>query len=218
MTDRPTRDPLHSPAAWLCLLVPLVVGLGTDLITKAWAFSALVTNRFVDPITGRVELVSLEHAWIHGILHFRAHLNYGAVFGLGDGARVLFVIVSILALGLLGYLFLKSGRQRLYQVLLGMLIAGVLGNLYDRIVHGFVRDMIYAFPTWHWSDLWGRLPNEQLFPWIFNIADSLLCVGVAGMFCYTMLRRDDPLTAPPERSPTDPAKPADVRPEPVREQ
>lgn len=218
MTDRPHRDPLHSVTAWLCLLIPLVVGLGSDLAVKAWAYRVLVAGQYVGD-DGRIQLIPSspdEVEFLPGILHFRAHLNYGAVFGLGDGARVLFIIVSILALGLLGYLFLKSGRQRLYQVLLGMLFAGVMGNLYDRIVHGFVRDMIYAFPNSYWSDVWSRLPHAQLFPWIFNIADSLLCVGVAGMFCYTMLRRDDPMTAPPERARR--GKPLDGRAEPAQEQ
>ena len=48
-----------------------------------------------------------------------------------------------------------------------MLLAGILGNLYDRVFIGYVRDMIHVFPRW---------PN--LFPWVFNIADSLLCVSI----------------------------------------
>ena len=54
-----------------------------------------------------------------------------------------------------------------HQIVLGMLLAGVVGNLYDRIHFGFVRDMIYVFPRW------------GIFPYIFNVADSLLCTGVA---------------------------------------
>ena len=67
-------------------------------------------------------------------------------------------------------LFAKSGRAPLYQFTLGLLLAGVLGNLYDRANFGYVRDMIHALPQW-----------PRLFPWIFNIADSLLCCGVALM-------------------------------------
>src|SRR5690606_19362857 len=91
----------------------------------------------------------------------------------------LFLAVSVLAIGFLGYLFAASRRgQWFYQILLGMLLAGVLGNMYDRIVYGYVRDMIHALPRW------------DVFPWIFNIADSLLCVGVALMLAYTVFVKD----------------------------
>jgi signal peptidase II len=58
-----------------------------------------------------------------------------------------------------------------------MLLAGVLGNLYDRLMLGYVRDMIHALPRW---------PN--FFPWIFNVADSLLCVGVTLIILYNLVR------------------------------
>jgi signal peptidase II len=71
-------------------------------------------------------------------------------------------------------LFLNSRRQWFYQIVLGMLMAGVLGNLYDRLMFGYVRDMVYALPRW------------GVFPWIFNVADSLLCVGVGIMIVYSL--------------------------------
>jgi len=66
-------------------------------------------------------------------------------------------------------------------VAVAVLLAGVLGNLYDRLVFGYVRDMIHALPAW---------PN--LFPYIFNVADSLLCVGVAMMIVYSIFRSPHP--------------------------
>jgi len=101
---------------------------------------------------------------------------------------------SAVAIVFLCYLFLSSGRQRFYQLLLGMLLAGVLGNLYDRAVYGHVRDMISALPGIFWPDwiarmLPGHLANSSVFPWIFNVADSLLCVGVFLMIVYSFLHR-----------------------------
>src|SRR2546421_495129 len=61
-------------------------------------------------------------------------------------------------------------------VILGMLLAGVLGNMYDRVVFGYVRDMIHALPRW-----------PKLFPWIFNVADVMLCTGVGLMVLYSLL-------------------------------
>jgi signal peptidase II len=87
------------------------------------------------------------------------------------------VAVSIGAILFLTYLFATSKRRQwFYQLVLGLLLAGVLGNMYDRVVYGYVRDMIHALPRW-----------PDLFPWIFNVADSLLCVGVGLMVLYSFL-------------------------------
>jgi lipoprotein signal peptidase len=102
------------------------------------------------------------------------------------------VLVSVLAIAFLTYLFATSGRQRFYQVVLGMLLAGVLGNMYDRIFHGYVRDMIWMLPNRYWpASLTSHLPDwswtrSQIFPWIFNVADTLLCTGVALMLVYSL--------------------------------
>jgi signal peptidase II len=112
-------------------------------------------------------------------VNFQAMVNQGAVFGIGQGKRALFLTVSVAAILFIFYLFLTSDRQPFYQFVLGLLLAGVLGNLYDRLVLGYVRDMIYIFP--------GRIVmGREVFPWIFNVADSLLCVGVAMIFLYSL--------------------------------
>ncbi|NJS15352.1 MAG: hypothetical protein HC788_13065, partial [Sphingopyxis sp.] len=62
---------------------------------------------------------------------------------------------------------------------LGLVLAGALGNLYDRVVYGAVRDMLHMFPGvelpfgWTW-------PNglRDVWPWVFNGADVSLLVGV----------------------------------------
>lgn len=172
----------YSPAAWLCLLLPFFVGVTLDLYTKYMTEERLLVNRVVDD-DGTVYLDTRVYQVIPDYLHLTYHENRGAVFGIGQGARTLFLLVSVMAVVLLGYLFIQSCQQRLYQFLLGMLLAGVVGNMYDRAMYGYVRDMIYIFP------------KAGIFPWIFNIADSLLCTGVAGMFILSAFRRT-PLTNP----------------------
>jgi signal peptidase II len=113
---------------------------------------------------------------------------------LGQGQRWLFIVVSIAAIAFLTYLFIHSEKRRFYQFLLGMLQAGVFGNMYDRIMFGHVRDMIHALPDIRWPEWIARhLPTQYaaggVFPWIFNIADSLLCVGVFLMIVYSFLHR-----------------------------
>ena len=154
---------LRSPAAWARLVLTAIIGLALDQWSKFYSFK-LARERGSD-----------SDIWqpIPGWLHIHVTQNHGAVFGLGQGQRTLFIIVSVAAIIFVLYLFAASARQRLYQIVLGMLIAGIVGNLYDRVTLGYVRDMIWALPKW------------GVFPWIFNVADSLLCVGVATMILYS---------------------------------
>jgi signal peptidase II len=177
-------DNFRSPLAVLLFFGTTVVGLGLDLWTKSLAVDLLKRE------SGNHRI----HPFIPGWLEFTYTENHGAVFGLGQGKRVLFIVVSLAAIAFLTYLFALSERKRFYEFLLGLLLAGVLGNMYDRIVHGYVRDMIHALPGIHWPEAIARyLPQSMatggVFPWIFNVADSLLCVGVFLMIVYSLASR-----------------------------
>jgi signal peptidase II len=186
-----TRSPLQnfrSVPALLAFALTFVVGLGLDLWTKQAAFAALAPHGVrYNPEHGRHEIsygpdgrLEVQRV-VPGWLHFQAMTNEGAVFGIGQGQRWLFVAVSVLAIGFILYLFATSGDHRFYQFVLGMLLAGVIGNMYDRLTFGYVRDMIYALPGKQWPGT-----GREVFPWIFNVADSLLCVGVGLIFVYTL--------------------------------
>src|SRR3954470_23955349 len=182
------RDNFRSLPALVAFFLTVVLGLSADLWTKNYAFERLAKYG----LGARVVDSDVYH-FIPGWLEFTVTTNQGAVFGLGAGQRFLFVTVSLAAIIFLVYLFAISGQQRFYQVILGMLLAGVLGNLYDRIVFGYVRDMIHALPAMHWPGtwtLWGtEYPGQTraVFPWIFNVADVLLCTGVGLMIVYSLL-------------------------------
>lgn len=104
---------------------------------------------------------------IPGLLNFQLTLNTGAVFGLGQGARPIFILVSVVALVVIVFLVYRSPRQAtLYHIGLGLILGGALGNLYDRVLYSAVRDMLHM------------LPNTGLWPWIFNPADVALVCGV----------------------------------------
>lgn len=185
---RPPLQNFRSVPALLAFALTFAVGVGADLWTKQAAFAELAPHgvrydaryaRHVinpDP-DGR----AVEHDVVEGWLKLQAMTNEGAVFGIGQGQRWLFVGVSVLAIGFIVYLFATSGDHRFYQFVLGMLLAGVIGNMYDRLAFGYVRDMIYALPGKKWPGT-----GRDVFPWIFNVADSLLCVGVGLIFVYTL--------------------------------
>ncbi len=166
----------NSPSAVARLLITAGIGLGLDLWAKWAAVTRLEGAGVVDFIPG----------WIR----FEYTSNRGAVFGIAQGQRLIFLVVSGAAIVFLLYLFAASAGRWFYQIILGMLLAGVMGNMYDRVRYGYVRDMIHALPGWYWPDWMARtagvLPRE-VFPWIFNVADTLLCVGVTLMLIYSAL-------------------------------
>src|SRR5580698_2087380 len=164
----------RSPAALARFLLTAAIGLSLDLWTKSLAQKNLIDR---PPIN-----------FLPGWLNFEFVGNHGAVFGIAQGDRWIFLLVSVGALIFLAGLFATSGRRPFYQIILGMLLAGVAGNMYDRIVFGYVRDMIHALPMW-----------PKFFPWIFNVADSLLCVGVGLMLLHSFLQP----TAPKRPQPID---------------
>lgn len=168
----------RSAAALGCFVLTAVLGFGLDQWSKVEAFQRLCDGVAPDAEGVMHPVNPRSIHLIPGWLHFDVTANQGAVFGIGQGQRTLFVAVSVAAILFIGYLFVTSDRQRVYQIILGMLLAGVLGNLYDRLRFGYVRDMIHALPEKY---IFGR----PAFPWIFNVADSLLCVGVALMIVYS---------------------------------
>ena len=64
--------------------------------------------------------------------------------------------------------------SRVYPFIPGWLEFTVTTN--QGAVFGYVRDMIHALPRW-----------PKLFPWIFNVADVMLCTGVGLMVLYSLL-------------------------------
>jgi signal peptidase II len=164
------------PLALARFFLTTIAGLSLDLWTKQLAFATDPYNiPYMWATPHRAQALGDEIRFIPGWLHFTVTTNEGAVFGFGQGYRWLFICVSVLAILFLTWLFANSGRQRFYQFTLGLLLAGVLGNMYDRIMFGHVRDMIHILPQW-----------KNLFYYIFNVADVMLCTGV-GLLVLTSL-------------------------------
>jgi lipoprotein signal peptidase len=97
------------------------------------------------------------------------HVNHGALFGFLRGYQSLanggFALVSLLAALAIAYwsCLRTTARDRWLCVALGLILAGTLGNLYDRVVFNGVRDFL------HW---------DYLFDWpVFNLADCCLVAG-----------------------------------------
>jgi len=235
-TDKvPWRESaLRSGPAHLLLWSLAAVGLWADLASKSWAFGSL-------PAGGRQTVVP-------GFLTAERSLNSGALFGAFSGWVPAFIIASLLALAFVLYVFGTSDRrQRFLHVGLALILAGAMGNLYDRAFvkadvltlkanangggqvigivvseagadpvvvasypdgkeprsfpreriaaidqHGVVRDFIKFTP----------IAGFDYWPWVFNVADALLVVGVA-ILLITFWRERRP--APANTRPAAPA-------------
>lgn len=134
--------------------------------------------------------------WVwRGVFGFQTSLNEGAVFGVAQGWVHLFGLLGLVACGAVVYWMLWGGGARdwLLTIALGLALAGILGNLYDRLGlpglrwHGLcppdrIGQPVYAVRDWilvmigrfHW-------PN-------FNLADSFL-VCAAGVFLLYVYRQ-----------------------------
>jgi signal peptidase II len=112
--------------------------------------------------------------------------NPGAAWGLfrGQSERfrdTFFTVVSIGAFVLILYYYRKlRADQRWLQVALSFVLAGAVGNFLDRIARGYVID----FVEWYW---WNR--PDLRWP-TFNVADSLIVVGVLMLLVHRERRSD----------------------------
>ncbi len=143
------------------------------------------------------------------LLQLKLTTNTGAVFGLGAGQRWIFVAVSLLATGVIGYLFLFSpARAWGHHAALALILAGALGNLHDRVIFGAVRDMLHMLPgvhlPWglHWPGREGLAGPTEVWPWVFNLADVSLLAGVAGVLWYSWRQPPPEASAPLKSSET----------------
>lgn len=196
-------------AFFLCLTAIL---LAIDLATKTLAFR-YVAGSPVELSTGVPSDYKAipEHdpvAVVPWALSLRLTVNDGAVFGIGRGKRWAFVAISAVAVAVIGRLFARSeSKAWVMHLALSLILAGALGNLYDRVRFGVVRDMMYLFPGvklpfgLRWPAGEGGGPgSDELYPWIFNVADMQLLAGVGVMIVLMWLQDQARKPAPASKA------------------
>lgn len=140
-----------------------VVVVLLDQITKAWIISGLQLQEI-----GRVPVMPpiLNFSWVE---------NTGVSFGLFSGgeARWGLSVFSIIVSIALGWWALKSQRRLLISAI-GLVMGGAIGNAIDRVRFGYVVDFI-------------DFSGTGVFPWVFNVADSAITIGVVLLILDTLL-------------------------------
>ena len=144
------------------LIAWAILGYGLDLTTKELALHHLVPGE--------------PHEFLGGWLQLQLLFNPGAAFSLGENFTVVFACLGLVALLMLVIFVAPRANGRFENIVVGLLIAGVGGNLTDRIArppalfHGQVVDFI----------------GIRYFA-VFNIAD--MCITTAAvMIIVTLLR------------------------------
>lgn len=211
------RRAIAHPASHVRLWFFAAAGLAADLWTKDWAFRTLKPS---DALVLVKDLCSVQLS-----------LNPGALFGLGAGLAPIFVGASVLALLFVFYLFANTPASHwCTHIALGLVLAGALGNLYDRtfqeayvanvgqggrdvgrLVHMTDTQVVLEdFPHGGNRRVWPRptdrasglqpvvrdfirieakIAGRSLWPWVFNIADALLVVGVGALLVTFAVER-----------------------------
>jgi signal peptidase II len=149
------------------------------------AFLIILADQFTKAlIVGAYEL-GHSHAVTSYFNVVRVH-NTGAAFSFlahaGGWQRWFFVGLGTVATGFIVWMLRQHGGQRLFAWALSLILGGAIGNVIDRLVHGYVVD----FLDFHGSFLAPMFPGGH-FP-AFNIADCGISIGAA-MLILDELRR-----------------------------
>lgn len=151
---------------WTLFSLIVVLGLVADQATKWYIHGSMALHQSIPVIDGLFNITYLR--------------NKGAAFSFLSNVswRIPFFIAVTLVAAVVILVALRKLRedQRLAQAALAMIFSGAVGNLIDRVRLGEVIDFLDVYwKSYHWP--------------AFNVADSLICVGVA-LIALDMLRED----------------------------
>jgi len=179
---------MNLPRLFLCLTLPLYI---LDQITKFWTIGT-----FQPPWHQPGAHITVIENFFYLV---RVH-NQGVAFGFGNGtawAPVVFLIVPVVALTLLLIFWRKKAFTHPLSILaVALLACGILGNLTDRLVQGFLLEDFKD------ASFWERLSQGYVVDFIaiklpfydklvpssggwwpaFNVADSCICIAAVLLF------------------------------------
>ena len=126
------------------------------------------------------------------ILELHTSQNTGALWGFGAGipySSQIFAALSVVAAIIICYwlFFLGAARSRVLTIALALIMAGAMGNCYDRLVFGSVRDFVHF-----------HVDAVGFDCAIFNFADNMLIAGALTLVFYAMRTEDHTSVRPTE--------------------
>ncbi|MFI4964464.1 MAG: signal peptidase II [Caulobacterales bacterium] len=149
---------------WTALLLAAAVVVA-DQAVKHWVLQVLRLQEGQSiPVFGPLRLTGV---WNPGV-------SFGFLQAQHDLVRWLLVAFSVVVAIILA-VWVRTTRRPLFAVAVGLVIGGAVGNVIDRIRIGAVADFVDV--------------SRLYFPWVFNVADSAITVGIC-LLLLDMLRQD----------------------------
>lgn len=194
----PHQPAYRSTRAIVAFIAVAAIGLAADLLSKHYVFASFLDDPALPARVREIQaqyastlapgdmlhLLELTRPVVDGA-HFTLSTNPGVVFGLAM-PRWAVAAATVVTMVLVGAFFASSDRRAwAVHLAMALILAGALGNLYDRLfasvqipgmqpIRYEVRDFIdcsrlTTFPS---------IREKSFYPWIFNVADVWLVVGV----------------------------------------
>lgn len=133
----------------------------------------LISKLVIDKLLKINETISI----INNFFSITKVFNRGASFSMFIGYRLLFILIGIIAIVIL-FKYLNNFKMNIRNIFaFSLLIGGIIGNLIDRVIYGYVIDFL----------------DFNIFGYdapIFNIADTCICIGAFLLF-YAIMKRED---------------------------
>ncbi|MDF2504023.1 MULTISPECIES: signal peptidase II [Clostridium] len=146
------------------IIVIILVNI-IDRLSKIWASTTLKDYDDIVVIKNIFSLSYLE--------------NRGAAWGIFQNKTIFLLIITIIVMiGIIYFLYRYKPKSRIMRIGLSLIVAGALGNMYDRITHKYVVDFIY----FHYKDVYS-------FP-TFNIADMSVVIGTI-LLAWCLIKDDN---------------------------
>ena len=147
---------------------------------------AILFGVFLDQISKYLVVIYMELGEsvdiIPGVFRFTYIRNQGSAFGMFSDSRWVFLVLSVVGIAaVIFYLVKFRPTQKLMWIPLAMIAGGGIGNMVDRLFYG------ESFGNGTVVDFLDFCPFPNLWMWIFNVADSFVCVGAGILFVYLLI-------------------------------
>ena len=148
----------------MTILIPIIAIIILDQVSKYAVRSSMSPGEYISVIGD-----------FFRITYFK---NEGAAFSSFVGYRWFLIIFSAIVVVAVFVLLIKyKGKSKLFDICLVLIISGGVGNLIDRIIFGYVTDML----------------SFSIFPPIFNVADIAITVRCGLMIIFVLFSKSEVL-------------------------
>jgi signal peptidase II len=152
-----------SAGRWVVFAALAIIVVVLDQLSKAWVVAT------IDPADPPVQAIGDLLRFVHG-------QNSGMLFGMLPQSAPIFAVVSIGVTALIVVYHAKAGRGIVTTLALGLLLGGAIGNLLDRLNHGYVVD-------------WIDMGIGGLRFWTYNVADASITTAIILLLVMAVIPR-----------------------------